>query len=183
MSRVGKQLIPIPDGVKLAIDGLDRGRQRVAVKGAKGELSLDLLPSIQATLTGSVLAVERSDDSSRSRAFHGLTRTLINNMVQGVSEGFEKVLEIYGLGYKAKIEGKKLVLAVGYCHPVVYPIPSGIEMHIESDTVIKVRGADKQQVGQVAAEIRSFRKPEPYKGKGIRYRGEHVRRKQGKAGV
>ena len=183
MSRVGKQLIAIPEGVKLTIDGLDQGRQRVVVKGAKGELHLDLLPSIQATLTGSVLAVERSDDSCKSRAFHGLTRALINNMVRGVSEGFEKVLEIYGLGYKAKLEGENVVLALGYCRPIVYAVPPGIEIHVENDVVIKIRGADKQRVGQVAAEIRSFRKPEPYKGKGIRYRGERIRRKQGKAGV
>jgi len=183
MSRVGKRLIPVPDAVALTIDGLDGGRQRVSVKGKKGELRLDLLPCVQATLTGSIVSIERTDDSGKSRAFHGLFRALISNMVQGVSEGFEKVLEINGLGYKAKLEGKNLVLAIGYCHPIIYPLPAGTEIHLESETVIKVRGADKQQVGQVAAEIRSFRKPEPYKGKGIRYRGEHVRRKQGKAGV
>ena len=155
----------------------------MSVKGKKGELHLDLLPCVQATVTGSIVSVERTDDSGESRAFHGLTRALISNMVEGVSEGFEKVLEINGLGYKAKLEGENLVLAVGYCHPIVYPLPAGIEIHLESETVIKIRGADKQQVGQVAAELRSFRKPEPYKGKGIRYRGERVRRKQGKAGV
>ncbi len=183
MSRVGKRLIPVPEAVTLTIDGLDGGRQRVSVKGNKGELHLDLLPCVHAGVTGSIVSVERSDDSRKSRAFHGLFRALISNMVQGVSEGFEKVLEIHGLGYKAKLEVKNLVLALGYCHPILYPVPAGIEIHLESETVIRIRGTDKQQVGQVAAEIRSFRKPEPYKGKGIRYRGEYVRRKQGKAGV
>jgi len=155
----------------------------VSVKGKNGELHLDLLPSVQVTVTGSMASVERTDDSRNGRAFHGLFRALISNMVQGVSEGFEKVLEIQGLGYKAKLEGSNLVLAVGYCHPILYPIPGGIEIRLKSETLIEVRGADKQRVGQVAAEIRSFRKPEPYKGKGIHYKGEYVRRKQGKAGV
>ncbi|MBN1594089.1 MAG: 50S ribosomal protein L6 [Candidatus Coatesbacteria bacterium] len=183
MSRVGKRLIPVPDGVTLTVGGLDGGCQRVSVKGTNGELHLDLADCIQANVTGNILSVERSDDSRRSRSFHGLSRALISNMVQGVSEGFEKVLEIHGLGYKAKLEGDDLVLALGYCHPIVYKPPQGIKIHLETDVVIKVRGADKQQVGQVAADIRSFRGPEPYKGKGIRYRGERIRRKQGKAGA
>lgn len=183
MSRIGKKLLAVPDGVTVLIERLTDGRQRVDVKGKKGELSMETLPGIQATLTGSVVSVERSDDSRESRAAHGLMRSLLGNMVEGVSGGFEKVLDIHGLGYRAKVEGPSLVLALGYCHPIVYPIPKGIEIGLEGDAVIKVRGADKQQVGQVAAEIRSFRGPEPYKGKGIRYKGEYVRRKQGKAGA
>ena len=183
MSGVGKRLIPVPDGVTLKIDGLDGGCQRVSVNGKKGELHFDMPQCIQATLAGNIFTVERTDDSGKGRSFHGLPRALISNMVQGVSEGFEKVLEIHGLGFKAKLEDEKLVLAIGFCHPVYYTPPDGIEIHLETDVVIKIRGADKQKVGQVAAEIRSFRKPEPYKGKGIRYRGEHIRRKQGKAGA
>jgi len=183
MSRIGRKLIAVPEGVAVSIKGLDDGRQRVEVKGPRGQLGLDLLPWVQATITGSVLTVERNDDSRRGRSAHGLTRALIANMVRGVSEGFEKVLEIHGLGYKAKLDGRNLVLSIGYSHPVVYPIPEGVRIDVEDATTIRVSGADKQQVGQVAAEIRAFRKPEPYKGKGIRYRGEYVRRKPGKTGA
>ena len=140
MSRIGKTLVPIPDGVTVAIQGLDDGCQRVDVKGKLGELRLDLLAGIQVTLAGSILAVERIDDTRRSRAAHGLTRALIANMVKGVSEGFVKALEIQGLGYKARLDGRNLVLSLGYCHPITYPIPEGISVELESETAIRVMG-------------------------------------------
>jgi large subunit ribosomal protein L6 len=179
VSRIGRLPIPIPDGVEVKIDG-----SSVSVKGAKGELSrtFESDMAIARNDEGEV-TVTRPSDQPRHRALHGLTRSLIFNMVQGVSEGYEKILEIHGVGYKAEQKGKQLVLTVGYSHTVPIDPPDGVEFALDSPTVIRVRGIDKQKVGQIAAEIRKVRPPEPYKGKGIRYRDEHVRRKAGKATV
>ena len=152
----------------------------VVVKGPKGELSLDVHPSMKISLDEGVMTVTRPDDTGPNRSLHGLTRTLVSNMVTGVTAGFEKKLEIQGVGYRASKKGNDLEILVGYSHPVVVPPPENIEFDVPVPTQIVVRGIDKQRVGQVAAEIRSIRKPEPYKGKGIRYEGEAVRRKVGK---
>jgi len=152
----------------------------VAVKGPKGALSLDVHPNMQVALDAGVLTVTRPDDTGPNRSLHGLTRTLLSNMVTGVTAGFEKKLEIQGVGYRASKKGQDLEILVGYSHPVVVPPPENIEFDVPVPTQIVVRGIDKQRVGQVAAEIRAIRKPEPYKGKGIRYHGEQVRRKAGK---
>jgi large subunit ribosomal protein L6 len=178
MSRIGKKPIPVPKGVTVEIDG-----KTVNVKGPKGELGRTFRPEVGIELSDGEIVVTRASDSKRDRAFHGLTRALLANMVTGVTDGYRKTLEIVGVGYRAEKKGKELVLTVGYSHAVQYPEPTGIEITTPSPTVVEVAGADKQQVGQVAAEIRGFRPPEPYKGKGIRYRGEHVRRKAGKAGA
>lgn len=152
----------------------------VVVKGPKGELSMDVHPSMKVTLDEGVMTVTRPDDTGPNRSLHGLTRTLVSNMVTGVTAGFEKKLEIQGVGYRASKKGNDLEILVGYSHPVVVPPPENIEFDVPAPTQIVVKGIDKQRVGQVAAEIRSIRKPEPYKGKGIRYEGEAVRRKVGK---
>ncbi len=178
MSRVGRKPIKIPSGVNVQIDG-----DVVKVKGPKGQLELKLLPEVTVKVEGDQLLVERTGDTKIHRARHGLTRALLNNMVIGVSQGFVKGLEIIGIGYRAQLQGKKLVLNLGYSHPIEYPIPEGIEITIEGNNKIFVKGIDKQKVGQVAAIIRGFRPPEPYKGKGIRYIGEYVRQKAGKAGA
>jgi len=175
MSRIGRAPITIPAGVDVAIVG-----NNVAVKGPKGELSLDVHPKMQVALEDGVMTVTRPDDSGPSRSLHGLTRTLISNMVTGVTTGFAKKLEIQGVGYRASKKGEDLEILVGYSHPVVVPPPENIEFEVPVPTQIVVKGIDKQRVGQVAAEIRAVRKPEPYKGKGIRYEGEVVRRKVGK---
>ncbi len=175
MSRIGRAPITIPAGVDVTISG-----NNVAVKGPKGSLSLDVHPDMQVTLEEGVMAVTRPDDSGPNRSLHGLTRSLLANMVTGVTAGFEKKLEIQGVGYRASKKGTDLEILVGYSHPVVVPSPEGIEFDVPAPTQIVVRGIDKQRVGQVAAEIRAIRKPEPYKGKGIRYEGEMVRRKVGK---
>jgi large subunit ribosomal protein L6 len=175
MSRIGRAPIDIPDGVNVTIDG-----NSVAVKGPKGELSLQVHPKMQVALEAGVMTVSRPDDSGPNRALHGLTRTLLSNMVTGVTAGFEKRLEIQGVGYRASKKGSDLEILVGYSHPVVVPPPENIEFDVPAPTQIVVKGIDKQRVGQVAAEIRAIRKPEPYKGKGIRYEGEVVRRKVGK---
>jgi large subunit ribosomal protein L6 len=154
--------------------------QNVAVKGPKGQLSLDVHPAMQISLDEGVMTVARSDDTAPNRSLHGLTRTLLSNMVTGVTTGFEKKLEIVGVGYRASKKGSDLEILVGYSHPVVVEPPENIEFEVPVPTQIVVKGIDKQRVGQVAAEIRSLRKPEPYKGKGIRYEGEVVRRKVGK---
>jgi large subunit ribosomal protein L6 len=154
--------------------------QNVAVKGPKGQLSLDVHPAMQISLDEGVMTVVRSDDTAPNRSLHGLTRTLLSNMVTGVTTGFEKKLEIVGVGYRASKKGSDLEILVGYSHPVVVEPPENIEFEVPVPTQIVVKGIDKQRVGQVAAEIRSLRKPEPYKGKGIRYEGEVVRRKVGK---
>lgn len=178
MSRIGRQPVALPDGVEVAIDG-----SRVTVKGPKGELSRTFEPEMRIEAADGEVTVRRAGDDARNRALHGLTRSLIANMVEGVSKGYEKALEIHGVGYRAERRGDKLVLNVGYSHPVHVEPPAGIELALDSPTLIRVRGIDKEVVGQVAAEIRQVRPPEPYKGKGIRYRGEHVRRKAGKATV
>ena len=178
MSRVGRLPIPVPDGVEVKIDGA-----RVSLKGPKGELERTFDAAMQLSLDDSVISVSRPTDEARHRALHGLTRTLIANMVMGVYEGYEKRLEIHGVGYRANQKGKNLELIVGFSHPVEIEPPQGVELSLESPTAIKVGGIDKEKVGQMAAEIRMVRPPEPYKGKGIRYVGEHVRRKAGKATI
>ncbi|MBC7293912.1 MAG: 50S ribosomal protein L6 [Thermoleophilia bacterium] len=175
MSRIGKAPITIPSGVEVDIAG-----NTVTVKGPKGQLSLNVHPRVQVTLSDGVLTVTRPDDSGPSRSLHGLTRTLLANMVTGVTAGFEKRLEIVGVGYRASKKGSDLEILVGYSHPVVVSPPENIEFEVPTPTQIVVKGIDKQLVGQVAANIRAIRKPEPYKGKGIRYEGEVVRRKVGK---
>ncbi len=176
MSRIGKQPIPVPAGVEVIIDG-----QTVTVKGPKGELSHTMPAIMSATLEGSEIIVSRPDDSREAKSFHGLTRTLIANMVTGVSAGFTKKLELVGVGYRAALKGTDLEMQLGFSHPVVVKAPEGITFVVPDQTHITVSGADKQLVGETAAIIRKWRKPEPYKGKGIRYEGEVVRRKLGKA--
>ena len=178
MSRIGKLPVTVPSGVDVNVDG-----QSVTVKGPKGSLSHVVTEplTIERGEDGSV-AVLRPNDERLSKSLHGLTRSLVANMVTGVTDGYEKKLEIVGVGYRVTAKGKDLEFAVGYSHPVVVSPPEGINFAVESPTKFSVSGIDKQQVGQVAANIRKIRKPEPYKGKGIRYAGEHVRRKVGKAG-
>ena len=177
MSRIGNAPITIPSGVDVSISG-----QTIEVKGSKGSLDLEVSAPITIRQEGDDVIVERPDDTRESKSLHGLTRTLVNNMVTGVSEGFRKELEIIGVGYRAAPKGKDaLELQLGFSHPVNYKAPEGIEFDVPEQTKISVIGIDKQKVGQVAAEIRAFRKPEPYKGKGIRYVGEYVIRKAGKA--
>ena len=178
MSRIGKTPIALPAGVDVAIDG-----QHVVVKGPRGQLSHELPPAVSLRHDGEGLLVERAGDDRSARSLHGLTRTLVNNMVLGVSVGFRKDLEIVGVGYRATPEGTgKLELALGFSHPVRVEAPPGVTFEVASATRIAVLGIDKQAVGQVAANIRSIRKPEPYKGKGIRYAGERIIRKAGKTG-
>jgi len=169
--------VTVPAGVNVKI--ADGG---VQVKGPKGELAIVLAHPITASIDGNVVTVARPNEEQRSRQLHGLTRTLIANMVEGVTKGFGRNLEIVGVGYRAQMQGKKLSLQVGFSHPVVVEPPAGITIAVEGTNKISVSGADKQQVGQLAAQIRDIRPPEPYKGKGIRFEGEHVRRKLGKAG-
>jgi large subunit ribosomal protein L6 len=177
MSRIGKKPITVPSGVDVAIDG-----QHVAVKGPRGQLQLDIAGAIAVTREGEELVVSRPDDERTNRALHGLTRTLIQNMVTGVSDGFVKELEIVGVGYRAAASAPtRLELQLGFSHPVVVEAPEGITFEVPTPIRISVRGFDKQQVGQVAADIRKLRKPEPYKGKGVRYAGERVLRKAGKS--
>ena len=177
MSRIGKAPITVPSGVEVQIQG-----RQVAVKGPKGELDIEVPVDITVRQDGEEILVERSDDERRNRALHGLTRSLVNNMVLGVSEGFSKELQIVGVGYRAAAKGSNaLELQLGFSHPVNVEAPAGITFDVPEPTRIIVSGIDKQGVGQVAADIRSYRKPEPYKGKGVRYLGEHVARKAGKA--
>jgi large subunit ribosomal protein L6 len=178
MSRIGKRPIPIPAGVTVTVDG-----QQVTVKGPKGTLQRRVHREMGLTLEGAELAVQRPSEAPTHKALLGLTRTLLANMVEGVSKGYEKILEIQGVGYKAEANPKGITMIVGYSHPVPYPAPVGITLTIENSTVVRVSGADKEMVGQVAAELRAVRPPEPYKGKGVRYRGEQVRRKAGKTGA
>ncbi|MCD6451203.1 MAG: 50S ribosomal protein L6 [Acidobacteria bacterium] len=178
MSRIGRKPISIPAGVNLEI-----GRSEVVVKGPKGELRTPLPEGITVRAENSVAVVERSGDSRSQRMFHGLTRSLLANAIKGVSEGFSKELEIVGVGYKAEHKGDKVIFQLGYSHPIEFSIPKGISIQVEGGTKLTVSGIDKQLVGQVAANIRSLRKPDVYKGKGIRYKGEVLRRKVGKAGV
>ncbi len=177
MSRVGKAPIEIPKGVEIKVDGV-----HVVVKGPKGELDRDVDAEMTLVQADGELRVTRPSDQPRHRAIHGLTRALIFNMVQGVTEGFSKTLELQGVGYRAQMQGKELSLALGYSHPVNVSPPEGVEFEVEGTTKIIVKGLSKQAVGQAAADVRKLRPPEPYKGKGIRYEGEYVRRKAGKAG-
>ena len=176
MSRIGKQPVTVPAGVDVKIDG-----HIVTVKGAKGELTREFHPMMTIKQEGNEIIVTRPDDTREARSLHGLTRTLIHNMVIGVSEGYSKKLELVGVGYRAALKGKNLEMQLGYSHPVVVEPPEGIEFEVPTQTEIVVKGISKERVGQVAADVRKWRAPEPYKGKGIRYEGEHVRRKLGKA--
>lgn len=178
MSRVGKKPIEIPSGVTITVDG----NNNVTVKGPKGELSRDFSPEITINVEESVINVTRPSESKTHRSLHGTTRALLANMVEGVSKGFEKSLELVGVGYRAQKQGNKLVLNVGYSHPVEFEPESGLEIEVPSNTKVIVKGTSKERVGALAANIRDVRPPEPYKGKGIRYEGEYVRRKEGKTG-
>lgn len=178
MSRIGKKPVVIPSGVDFSVDGTT-----VTVKGPKGTLTQDVPEEVRIDREGDDVVVTRPNDQPRVRAMHGLTRSLLANMVTGVTEGFVRELEIVGVGYRATPKGAGIEIQVGYSHPVEVTPPEGIEFEVPSNTRIVVRGIDKQQVGQVAADIRKIRKPEPYKGKGIRYAGEYVRRKAGKTGA
>jgi large subunit ribosomal protein L6 len=175
MSRIGKRPVPLPKGVTATIDG-----RTVTVKGPKGEISRTVHAELSVALEEQAVAVKRPSDEPRHKALHGLTRTLVANMVEGVTKGFSKSLEIQGVGYKAEVKPFGVQLVVGYSHPVPYHAPKGIKISVDNNTQVKVEGVDKELVGQVAAELRSVRPPEPYKGKGIRYVGEQVRRKAGK---
>ena len=175
MSRIGKHPVPIPKGVTAKVEG-----NTVHVKGPKGELERTLHPEMKVSFKDDQITVERPSDEANHKALHGLSRTLVANMVEGVTSGFQKTLEIQGVGYRASLRGTSLELNVGFSHSVVKPPPDGIEFEVPQPTLVIVKGIDKQKVGQVAAEVRSVRPPEPYKGKGIRYQGEHVRRKVGK---
>ncbi len=175
MSRIGKMPVDMPKGVEAKIDG-----QRLSVKGPKGSLEIDVHPEMKVVLDDGQIRVERPSDSKNHRALHGLSRSLIANMVTGVTDGFSKTLEIVGVGYRADAKGKAITLNVGYSHPIEYQPAEGVDLACPNQTTVVVSGIDKQKVGQAAAEIRGFRPPEPYKGKGIRYQGEHVRRKAGK---
>lgn len=175
MSRVGKQPITVPSGVKLSIAGME-----VSGEGPKGRLKLGLPANTTASLSGNTLLVARADDSSRSKAMHGLARSLLNNMVVGLSTGFSKRLEIQGVGFKASVAGETVTMNLGFSHPINYPIPAGIKVKVEEGTKILIEGPDRQLVGMVAAELRSYYPPEPYKGKGVRYSDEKVKRKEGK---
>ncbi|MEE3125867.1 MAG: 50S ribosomal protein L6 [Actinomycetota bacterium] len=178
MSRIGKLPVPVPSGVDVSIDGAV-----VTVKGPKGTLTHSVAAPIVVEQGEGVLDVKRPDDERESRSLHGLTRTLVNNMVVGVTEGYEKKLEIVGVGYRVLSKGPtQLEFQLGYSHPIIFDAPEGITFAVEGPTKLGVQGIDKQLVGEVAANIRKLRKPEPYKGKGVRYAGEHIRRKVGKAG-
>ena len=177
MSRIGRAPITIPAGVEVKVDG-----QHVAVKGPKGALEMNVAPTMKVEVEAGVIHVSRPNDAKENRSLHGLTRTLVNNMVVGVSEGFSKTLEVNGVGYRAAKEGKNLVLNVGYSHQVIMPETEDIQIEVPNPNQIIVKGIDKQKVGQFAAEVRGKRPPEPYKGKGIKYAGEYIRRKEGKAG-
>ena len=177
MSRIGRNPIPVPAGVDVRIDGAD-----ITVKGPKGELSHTLAEPITARLEDGTIYVERPNDERRSRALHGLSRTLVNNLVVGVTTGYDKVLEIQGTGYRVQAKGQDLEFALGFSHPVTVAAPDGITFSVQKPTQLTVSGINKQLVGETAANIRKIRPPEPYKGKGVRYQGENIRRKAGKAG-
>ncbi|MDD7917920.1 50S ribosomal protein L6 [Actinomycetospora callitridis] len=177
MSRIGKAPITVPSGVDVAVEG-----QQVTVKGPKGTLSHTVDEPIRVSVDDGVISVARPDDERDNRALHGLSRSLLNNLVQGVSQGYERKLEIHGVGYRVQLQGSTLVFALGFSHPVRIDPPEGITFTVESPTRFSVQGIDKQLVGQVAANIRWLRRPDPYKGKGVRYAGEQIRRKVGKTG-
>ena len=178
MSRVGRKIIPVPKDVKVGI-----AKSALSVQGPKGKLETPVPPGISFVLEGAELTCKRTNDERQQRAFHGLARALAQNAIKGVTEGFSKELDIVGVGYKAALEGSKVVFALGYSHPVEFKIPEGIKIAIEKQTHVTVSGIDRQKVGQVAAEIRRLRKPDPYKQKGIRYMGEVLKKKAGKAGA
>jgi len=178
MSRIGKKPVAVPKGVTLDLVG-----NTVAVKGPKGELRRTLHSAMQLSLADGNFTVARPSDEPKHKALHGLSRTLVQNMIDGVTKGFSKTLEIQGVGYKAEAKPYGVNLIVGFSHPVKYEAPKGIKISVENNTVVKIEGADKEIVGQVAAELRAVRPPEPYKGKGVRYQGEQVRRKAGKTGA
>jgi len=175
MSRIGKQPIKIPQGVKVAVDG-----NTVRAEGPKGKLSQPVPAGLTPKMQDGTVVIERGSDERPVRALHGLARALVANMVNGVKDGFERKLEIIGIGYRAQMQGKAIQLALGYSHPIVFPLPEGITAEIDKQTAITLRGADKALLGQTAAKLRALRKPDPYKGKGIRYLGEVVRKKVGK---
>ena len=177
MSRIGNKPVVIPAGVTITQNGTS-----VTVKGPKGELTREFSPNITLNIEEGVVTLTRPDDSKENKTMHGTMRANLNNMVVGVSEGFAKALELIGVGYRAQLQGKKLVLNVGYSHPVEFDAPEGIEIEVPSNTSIIVKGSNKEVVGELAANIRGTRPPEPYKGKGVRYVGEFVRRKEGKTG-
>ena len=177
MSRVGKQPVPVPSGVEVNVRAAT-----VHVKGPKGELQMETVPSVNVSVADGAVIVDRSGESRENRALHGLMRALIANMVQGVTQGYRKTLELHGTGYRAQLAGKKLVMQLGHSHPDEFSPPDGISLEVENPTTIHIDGIDKKLVGQVAADIRAARPVEIYLGKGIRYRGEYVRRKAGKAG-
>jgi large subunit ribosomal protein L6 len=178
MSRIGRKPLPVPKGVEVSLAG-----QAVTVKGPKGSLTQQVHPEMKVRLDNGAVLVERPSDARQHRALHGLTRALLANMVLGVTQGYFKRLELHGVGYKAEANPKGVKLVVGLSHPVDFPAPPGIKISVENNTQLRVDGIDKALVGQVAAELRKVRPPEPYKGKGIRYVGEHVRRKAGKTGA
>ncbi|HEX9748696.1 MAG TPA: 50S ribosomal protein L6 [Methylomirabilota bacterium] len=175
MSRIGKKPIPVPPGVKVALEGAT-----VKAEGPKGKLSQSIPSGVSVSMESNVLTVARDSDHRNVRALHGLTRSLLANMVTGVKDGFERKLEIVGIGYRCQVQGKALQLALGYSHPVVFPLPDGIQAEVDRQVSITLRGADKALLGQTAAKLRALRKPDPYKGKGIKYADEHIRRKVGK---
>ncbi len=177
MSRIGNKPITVPAGVEVTVDG-----QHITVKGPKGTLERDIHKNMAVTVDGGIVKVARPDDEAFNKSLHGLTRTLINNMIEGVLNEYTRELEINGVGYRAQLKGKNLVLTLGYSHPVEMEAPEGIKFEVPSPNQIIVRGVDKEQVGQVAAVIRTKRPPEVYRGKGIKYVEEHIRRKEGKAG-
>ena len=177
MSRIGRMPVTIPSGVDVTIDG-----REVTVTGPKGKLSLEVAEPIEVSQNDGVITVTRPNDEGHVRALHGLSRSLVANMVTGVTEGYRKTLEIVGVGYRVQAKGPNLEFSLGFSHPVTVSPPEGITLRVESPTRLVVEGIDKQRVGEVAANIRKLRKPDPYKGKGLRYSGEHIRRKVGKAG-
>ncbi|MDF2828349.1 MAG: ribosomal protein [Mycobacterium sp.] len=178
MSRIGKQPVLVPSGVDVTIDG-----QNVSVKGPKGTLALDVAEPITVTRNDDgAIVVARPDDERRSRSLHGLSRTLVANLITGVTEGYTTKMEIFGVGYRVALKGNSLEFALGYSHPVVITAPDGITFAVETPTKFSITGIDKQQVGQISANIRRLRRPDPYKGKGVRYQGEQIRRKVGKTG-
>lgn len=175
MSRIGKYPVQLPQGVSVQMNGQD-----ITVKGPKGQLQARLNDNVQVTVEAEAVAVAPANETRQARAIWATTRTVINNMVAGVSQGFTKNLEINGVGYRAALQGSTLVLQLGYSHEIKYPVPTGVQIVVEKPTALSISGIDKQQVGQVAAEIRAFRGPEPYKGKGVRYAGERISMKEGK---
>lgn len=177
MSRIGKAPVIFDEKVQVSVTP----KNEVIIKGAKSSLNITMQPAVTAVLDGKKVVLSRADDSKESKALHGLYRSLIQNAVIGVTKGFTKSLELHGVGYRANVSGKKLELSLGFSHPVIFDIPEGIEIKVEKQTTISILGASKELVGQVAAKVRGFRPPEPYLGKGVRYAGEHIRRKAGKS--